>query len=367
LRCLLALIVIATGWSTDWSAQPDKSVAREAVVMAGEPKEVPGVPAFRAGVTVSREAVMAGLIDDAAQRMNEILARSIERLAAEPGLRAAQFSGARQIALLRELEAIRLRTVGQARGLVTGAVSESVLAGIRKAERELRALGISTSPDRPGAGVEFNVVNQRAIETVTADTLTRLDGAIANHERRATALFRSLSATQITATDGEAAVNRAIARGIITGDRREAEKAMRNLFRDPSAPELESYRKLGNKQIEVGGWTGTVRAYTSTVVRTRTREATVLAAIDRQTEAGYDLAQVVGKVSANFCTDYLGLVVVVNGPGRDGYPGINEIPEGPPPFHPNCSKSLAVYIPELVSAGRTTAHQTALQRFNAAA
>lgn len=78
-----------------------------------------------------------------------------------------------------------------------------------------------------------------------------------------------------------------------------------------------------------------------------------------------DLVQITGAVSLNFCTRYLGLVVSIDG-ARDGYPSIDELPGGGPPFHPLCSKGTTVYIEQLVSKGRQGMHTRALQEFRSA-
>lgn len=43
------------------------------------------------------------------------------------------------------------------------------------------------------------------------------------------------------------------------------------------------------------------------------------------------------------------------------YPALAGLPGGGPPFHPNCSKGTAAYVPELVSASRASLHARAMR------
>jgi hypothetical protein len=158
---------------------------------------------------------------------------------------------------------------------------------------------------------------------------------------------------------GETAVNTAIARGILSGDPRITDRAIREIFADPNSPEAESYRKLGNRQITVGKATMSVGQYAATVTRTRMREATVTARHERLAWLGVNLVQITGRNSANFCTAFLGLVCSL-----DGFSGevngvtvipLASLPGGGPPFHPNCSKGTAAFVASVVSPARLSA------------
>lgn len=130
---------------------------------------------------------------------------------------------------------------------------------------------------------------------------------------------------------------------------------------------LQTYRQLGAQIIQVGRAEMSVRSYASLLVRTRTREATVAARHERLLVSGIGLVQITGRVSSNFCTAFIGLVLSL-GDERviDGvrYPAIASLPGGGPPFHPNCTKGTAAYIPDLVSAGRVRSQARALIEFD---
>ncbi len=313
------------------------------------------------GASVQRLAIITSLYDDALQQINTDLAQAIIRLSVDPSRRGPGFSAARSIELAERINARLARLGVEAKTAVAGAAEASMLAGVREARRQLDALGVARASELTGASFSTAAVNHDAVEAIANDTLARLQAAAGDHAARAQTLFRSLSAGTLSTTGGEAAVNRAIARGIITGNPSTADRAIRNLFRAPGgAPGglEESYRKLGNKQIVVGGWTGSVRAYAATLVRTRTREATVQARHEAGLRAEIDLVQIVGGTSANFCTRFLGLVCSLTG-RTPGYRVYSSLPNGGAPFHPNCSKGTVFYVVDLVSDYRIKAAQEA--------
>jgi hypothetical protein len=326
------------------------------------------LPTPRVGATVSQVEVMASVLSGAADQMNAAVAREIARLGEEPQSRAARFALGRASALSRQIEAIAQRAGFSVRPIAGRLAQDSVRRGQAQALRNLREMGVRVAGNGPdaSAGIEqdFTVINERAVALAAQDITARLNQTINAHAFNARAVFRSLSEGPLSGAVREARVSEIIARGIISGDPREAMRAMRReIGTSIGFGELDRYRKLGNQLIEVGNATMNVRTYAEMVTRTRTREAMVEASIDTQVEAGFDLGQIVGANSANFCTRFLGLVVVLRGPARDDYPSIDELPDGPPPFHPNCSKSVAPYDAELSSPTRTRAHASRLVSF----
>jgi hypothetical protein len=61
-----------------------------------------------------------------------------------------------------------------------------------------------------------------------------------------------------------------------------------------------------------------------------------------------NLVTIVGKVSDNFCSAFLGMVFSLDGKS-DKYPAYSELPGDGPPFHPSCSKSTRAFVPELAT------------------
>ncbi len=321
------------------------------------------LPIVRPGSTLTLERVVVGLYDDAMRQINADLALAIEQLAESPDRRSAQFRQGRAAQLQGTFQR-RLNALGQ-RALpgLMNAGEDGFKRGLRQARAQLNDVGLGPVVRAAGSSFSFGVQDRRIVEIAARDMLQRLQSGAGDHAARSVGLFRSLGAGPLFGRDVE--VTRIIARGLTTGSPIKADRALRDLFRDPNAPERESYRRIGAKQITVGGWTGPVRTYTSTVVRTRSREATEAARHERLGENGIELVQIVGATSVNFCTRFLGLVVAL-GNAQGGFPSISELPSSGPPFHPNCSKSTAAYIDGVTSDRREAAHNQAIGAFRRA-
>lgn len=313
-----------------------------------------GLPQPRNGAPISTTRALAAIYDDAAATISRDLGSAIADLGSDPASRGAQFRATRAAALLNQLELAAAKARRQAAPAITRAALASREHGLRDAEAQMRDIGYRPAD---GFGVDFHRFDQGAAEVVAEDMAARMNSAINAHAARAAVLFRTLSDGPL-AGPVEPGVNLAIARGLIVGDPRTADRALRDLLRDPDAPEAETYRQIGARQITVGKWSGPARVYVETVVRTRTREATEEARGRRLDQAGIDLVQITGRVSANFCTRFIGLVVSRGG-RTPGYPLLAELPGGGPPFHPNCSKSTAAFVPDLVSDVRLSVSRRA--------
>lgn len=356
----MVVVLVVAAWESNMAEK------REGVGEPAPAKDNPsGVQGSRLpdagdqGASVQRLAIISGLYDDALEKINTDLAQAIIRLSADPSRRGPAFAATRAAELAERINARLARLGVEAKTAVVGAAEASAMTGVQEARRQLDALGVARASELAGASFSTAAVNHNAVEAIANDTLARLQAAAGDHAARAQTLFRSLSAGTLATTGGEAAVNRAIARGIITGNPDAADRAIRDLFRSPGAAGLEeSYRKLGNKQIVVGGWTGPVRAYAATIVRTRTREATVAARHEAGFRAGIDLVQIVGGNSLNFCTRFLGLVCSLTG-RTPGYRLYSSLPNGGAPLHPNCSKGTVFYVVDLVSDSRIKAARDA--------
>jgi hypothetical protein len=317
----------------------------------------------RQGATVERMNAIAEIYDSAARDINARLAKAIEDLAREPSSRGAAFRRSRESQLLAQLEA-RVRAANlQGIRVITPEVRSSVQLGLAQASSQMRAIGFDPRTPDTTLAASFTNIDARVTDVIARDTIARLGSATNSYALDAQSLFRTLSTDTVLGGAGERDTNLAIARGLLSGDPKIAERALRERFRAPGAPgSLDTYRKLGNRQITVGGWTGPLRTYTQTVVRTRTREATIQSRHQQLAEVGIDLVQIVGRRSENFCTDFLGLVCTL-GPARDGYPALASLPSGGPPFHPNCSKGTVAFVEDLASAERRAGARRAAEAF----
>ncbi len=331
------------------------------------------------GASQRQTIIIASLYEAALEDINRQLGRAIGELAQGPTNRGPEFRRSRA-ARLNQIVRERLIALGRAaRPQLDAAFIEAARLGIKDAEDQLVEVAVDLR-ERTGSqatpGLDFTGVSSQAIEAIAQDTasLTSSDAAgrmlsgARDHADRALGLFRRMSESPISAGpagSAEASVNQAIARGLITGNVRTAEGAIRELFRGDDEA-AESYRKLGNKIIDVGRTQMSVRSYSEMVVRTRTREATVAGRHTRLQRSGLQLVQINGRVSENFCTAFIGLVCGLNGEvtidGRT-YPALSSLPQGGPPFHPNCSKGTSAYLPGVSSPERAEAHRRAQVRF----
>lgn len=334
------------------------------------------------GASDARVAEIAAIYQGSADAINRELSKAIADLAATPaGERngGAEFRAARAAELLKGVRGAVRRAGVVGFNAVSTANQDAFKRGASLAEAQARALGLNAKV--AGTAASFAGINERTVDAIARDSVAKMTARMNAHGENAVALFRSLSASMAAAeVDGkgsgkvfslsEREVNRVIAHGVVSGDPRAAMGAMRELIGKGagfSPAVIEDYRKVGNQLVSVGGWTGKVRTYAEMVVRTRTAEAQREGQIERQVSVGLDLAQITGSNSANFCTRFVGLVVVVRGPARDGYMALSDLPGGGPPFHPNCTKNLAAYVEDLVSEGRVRQAEVAATRYAEAA
>lgn len=330
------------------------------------------------GISQRQLAILDGYYATATQSIAEKMAAAVRGIKAEPESGKHAFAQARLRVLQSDIKRITADLKARSNATLGASLAASAAQGAAQAEDQVAALTASRGGRKPGgpqaAGLSagFAGIDSGAIEVIARDSAVRLGAAIDQHGQRAVTVFRTLSkdATRI-ALVSEPAVNHAIAMGLIHGDPRITNRAVRELFRgsgEENSEEALSFRRLGNRQIEVGGWTGTVREYSSMVAVTRTREATVTARHERLGALGIGLVQITGRRSLNFCTRFLGLVCALTPSASEGgrYPLLSSLPGGKPPFHPRCSKGTAAYIADLASDARAKQHDHAKRQYEEA-
>lgn len=333
--------------------------------MATNPSGVTGrgIPGGPGGAPVSVLEEMTRIYADATEDNVKAIGKAIERLNADPDSSGGQFQLDRARAVERQVMARIARLDAQLKSPLSKGVLESIERGAQETEREARRFGLGAdSTEVRGGGSRFGGavttgINDRAVELLATDAVAamaaRLNQAARDQMGEGLRLFRAVAAGSELA-ESEPGINRAIGRALVTGNPRDGVRAMRELFRDPESDAALTYRKLGNRQITVGGWTGSTRAYASTLFRTRSREVSVAAKHERARELGVETFQITGRVSENFCTRFIGVVYTLG--STAGLPDFvisaSELPGGPPPFHPNCSKSSVLYILGLAGSTR---------------
>jgi len=292
---------------------------------------------------------MVKIYDRAAQEIVKSLAVAIDT----PD-RGEQFKRARAARLALAIENATKKFGASIRPHIEAVSKESYTLGLRQGLTQLRDIGLRDKA-RAASGT-FTGVDERAVQLIARDIASASVTAIDNLGQQSQRFLRTISSTEIS----DPAVSRAIAQGLVTGDPRIAQREVRDLFRKPG--DEESYRTLGNRQIEVGNATMSVRAYSNMLVRTRTREATVQGRHNRLREADVDLVIIEGRVSRYFCTAYLGLICSIDGKSRK-WPALSSLPGGGPPFHPNCSKGTRPYVEGLSPPDEEETGQAALVEF----
>jgi len=315
----IAVLIVACGFAID-SARPDFAKPQA--------EEITMARTFADGIPATAEKYLADLYQTAADRISRAVTNPTGAT-----FNARQFRNARAADLVRQID----ETVARVKGVTAGWASRNLGAaynnGLATAMQQLRKAGVSDS-EMPVKG-GFSQVDRRTVAVIAADMAVSLDSALS---RQAKAAKRFLRATaQAIAPDSE--ISKVVAQGAITGDVRGTVRQMRGVLNEQ---QIDDYRAAGSQVIQVGKAQMTVRAYAEMLVRTRTREATVHARHERLVGNGFDLVVIVGRVSTNFCTAYLGRVFSITG-GNGRYPALRDLPGGGPPFHPNCSKSTALY------------------------
>lgn len=309
-------------------------------------------------------AILTQIYSRSLDRINADLAKALEKTGGSIEvdkrgvLTGANFRAARAASLKVSVERELRKLQAQSGPIVRQAAEQAVTLGVRQGAEEVRRLGLSG----PGVGFALGEFDRRAVELVAADMQSRLLGAAADHAQRAQSVFRAVSGGSLVGRDND--ISGVVASAIVTGDFESAGREMRQLINQAYGGDAaDSIRKIGRKQIEVGGWSGSIAAYADMLLLTRTREATVTARHGRLTQNGIGLVQITGRRSPNFCTRYLGMVFalapeyqVVNG---KTYPLLSSLEKKGPPFHPRCSKGTAAFIPELVSSARVAAAEEA--------
>lgn len=312
------------------------------------------------------EAEILRLYELASNDINTMASRAFAELAENPDKRSAQFRQIRASRLAVQIEKRIKRLGGDRKVILEGGARDAINNAIKRGNREMAEIGFDRKQLLPATQFSFEGIMDGAVEAIAEDTLAKttdaisasLDDGIKQHASGSVGLFRSLSESQLTLNNpsAEADINRAIARGLITGNSKIADRAIRDLLTPPGAEPM-SIRKQGNQIIAVGKTSMTVRSYAAMITKTRMREATVTARHSQLRSRGMTLVQITGSNSENFCTGFNGLVCSLD--DATEFEGMSvpivplaSLPGGGPPFHPLCSKSTAPFHPALASSAR---------------
>lgn len=281
------------------------------------------------GVPGDAVAELVKLYNGAAAKLKEIV------LNPPGGTQASQdFRQARAAMLVHQIDQILLQLKRGSATWIGGNVPQAYLDGLKRAEAQAKAIGIT---DFAPTG-SLSLIDQRAAAIFARDIARDMNKAADSMGATAKKALRQTAQRDIPESD----LDKILAGGVITGNPRGAIRELRESLEAVNGGVVTITDKNGDPMQFDAGY------YASLVVRTKTREATVSARHERLQSLGMDLVSIVGLVSKNFCSAYLGMVFSLSGKSSD-YPSIDELPDGGPPFHPNCSKSTRPYVEELAS------------------
>jgi hypothetical protein len=283
----------------------------------------------RSGVPQSSLDVLANYFQDANDRLKKVVLHPPGKTIASQEYRRAWAS--QQI---QQSDYVLAQLKAQSSGWVRGNIPAAMKDGLAKADVQIKqAFGAVPPQMLKKMQPSFALVDVRAVQKISIDTVSDLHRAGDAMVDRANGLLRQTAQEAIS----ESQINKLIAGGLIEGKPVAMQQAL--------AKELKA---VAGDTIPINGRNYDTKKYAELVGRTKTREATVTARHDRLEELGVDLVTIVGRISTNFCTAFLGQVFSLSGKS-DKYEAYSALPGGGPPFHPNCSKSSAPFIEELAS------------------
>ena len=230
--------------------------------------------------------------------------------------------------LAREASVILERLDADAAQWIAENVPKAYLRGVKDAGFGLTEIGASVGVPQP-------LIHEEAIQLLVddlQDTMEDMTRQIARGVRR------TIRRTQLTGTLDKL-VTENIAQGIISGrTRRETSNAIRRQLID----------EFGEKPIRIGARNYQIDSYAEMVARTKTAEAQTAGMINRLAEEGHDLVMITAHGAKDGCGYYEGKVFSISG-NSEKYPALASVPNGGPPFHPNCRHAAVPYVEELSS------------------
>jgi hypothetical protein len=289
---------------------------------------------------VSPAGVSADVVAEIVKTYQEAAARLKAIVLKPPGgtEKSQAYTQARAAQQLAQIQQIKVE-LGQRASQWTGkAITAAMSKGIALANSQAKEAGVSPSTGSSGTVGSFALIDPGIVKQFAADTYADLAKAAGSMADVAASTLRHTRQMKLSEVD----INRILAGGSIEGKPVETIRRLREALRAVHGDLVEITDKNGDPLHFSVGY------YASVVARTKTRQASVAARHERLSGLGLDLVSIVGRISKNFCTAYLGKVFSISGKS-DKYPALDELPSDGPPFHPNCSKSTAPFIESLAS------------------
>jgi hypothetical protein len=283
------------------------------------------------GVPQSSADILAGYYVAAADRLKQLVIHPTGLTAASKDWRQA-----RAASMLFQIDRLIVQLKHKAAGWLGPNLTQAMLDGVKRANAQLKAIG--QLPDGVAIAASLNQVDHGTLSVLARDSAGDLYKAADSLGKNAKAALRQTAQRDISERD----INAILAGGIVEGQPRHTIQQLKAALEKVNGGKVTIIDKNGDPIDFDAGY------YARLVVRTKTREATVRARHERLQQEGINLVSIVGRVSKNFCTAYLGMVFSLDGKSSK-YPALDELPSGGPPFHPNCSKSTRPFIEDLAT------------------
>jgi len=279
-------------------------------------------------------------------------------------LAGSDFQRGKAAGLLRQIDDIEQRLVRQAAEYSTRQTARYYARAAEAADADIRAIGVDLADGSLAVGGEFARINERAVR----EFARQLAGDLSGMARSMTGQARRLIVGTSQRLLADAELSELVGRGLVSGGSLNSiSRALANRLTDAgraalasgklSASALTDLADLQAGYIQAGKRRMPLRKYSQMVAHFQIRTAVTDAVDRRLTDAGralgdedlFDLVVILGPISGDWCDFYVNKVFSRS--GRSGeYPPLSSIPNGGPPFHPNCTHSLAPFVPSLATA-----------------
>jgi BMFP domain-containing protein YqiC len=291
---------------------------------------------FDSGVPRSESEIVAHLFAQAMQRLNAMVLKPT-------GMKQSSrdFRQARAAELGEQVDRILSRLNRATADWIGSRMPEVVKQAIARANTQAVDAGVRREDVVKGS---FSLIDEETVVIFARDIGTDLNKAAASMGERAKTILRATAQVGLSETD----INTIIAGGVIEGMPRQTYRALADALQAVHGERVTITGKDGvDRDYKVGD-------YAEMVVRTRTREATVTARHNRLEALGLDVVVIIGRISKYPCTAFLGQAFSLSGK-HPKYPPYASLPDGGPPFHPNCSKGTRPFVEDLATGAQLRA------------
>ena len=276
-------------------------------------------------------------------------------------LKSTAFQQAKSAAILKQLQYILDELNFESSKWISAKTQKQILAADKTATKNIKQ--ICRRIGQNITGVKFGRVDNRAVKIFARQMAKDMHVKTLEFGKSAKRVI-SLTQQKLLANPE---IHKHLAKGLIAGGsinnisrglRGRLTAAGKQLLAngDLSAAQLKQIADLQAGYITAGKRTMKLNQYCRLVASYQLREAAVESTKQRLSSAGkqlgdenlFDLVEVVGPYSGDFCDFYVGKVFSISG-NSDKYPPTADMPNGGPPFHPNCRHTLAPFVEKLAS------------------